>query len=152
MAESKATVLLASGSSSPLRAMWSTMASGANNIYVDVNNVDCSKLILLVMDNRATAITATCGKFYIGTSDSAASGSTFAYPYSAAKLRRLQIQSTRSADTDAAFPSTGGKAQLTVFGPFETARFKSSQGYIKFAKRKSAGDAGNVYVCPILIK
>jgi hypothetical protein len=132
--------------------MWTTLASGANNVYIDANNVDGSKLILLVMDNRSTAITATCGKFYIGTSDSAASGSTFAYPYSAAKLHRLQVQSTRSGDTDAAFPSTGGKAQLTVLGPFETARFKSSAGYIKFCKRKSAGDAGNVYVCPILIK
>jgi hypothetical protein len=118
MAQGKATVLCASGTSSPLRAMWTTLASGSNNVYVDVNNVDGSKLILLVMSNNTTSITATCGKFYIGTSDSAATGSSKSYPYSAAKLHRLQVQSTRSADTDAAFPSTGGKAQLTVLGPF----------------------------------
>jgi len=152
MAQGKATVLCASGTSSPLRAMWTTLASGANNVYVDVNNVDGSKLILLVMGNNSTNITATCGKFYIGTSDSAATGSTFAYPYSGAMLRRLQIQSTKSADTDARFPSTGGDPQLTILGPFETARFKSSAGYIKFCKRKSAGDAADYYVCPILIK
>ena len=152
MGQGKATVLMASGTSNPLRAMWTTLASGANNIYVDVNNVDGSKLILLVGNNKATGVSATCGIFYIGTSDSAATNSSKAYPYSAAMLRRMKVDSTRSSDTDAAFPSTGGKVQITVLGPFETARFKSSQGYIKICKAKSAGDAGDYYVCPILIK
>ncbi len=152
MAQSKATISIASGTSNPLRLQWSTLASAANNIYVDVNNVDASKLILLVAQTKGSAITATCGKFYVGTSASAATGSTFAYPYSAALLRRLQITSTYDADTDARLPSTGSKTQITVLGPFETARFKSSAGYIKVSKRKAAGDAGKVYIAALLIK
>jgi len=151
MAQGKSTIIKTSGTSSPAVCMWTTLASGANNIYVDVNNVDAGKLIILVGNNKSSGITATCGMFYIGSSASAATGSTFAYPYSAAKLYRMRVDSTRSADTDAAFPSTGGKAQFTILGPFETARYKSSEGYIKISKRKSAGDAGDYYVCPILI-
>ena len=151
MAESKSSIVKSSGTSNPAVAMWTTLASGENNTYIDVNAVDTSKLIILVANNKSTGITATCGMFLVGASDSSATGSSLSYPYSAARLYRMAIDSTRSADTDAAFPSTGGKAQVSILGPFETARFKSSDGYIKLSKRKSAGDAGDYYVCPILI-
>lgn len=151
MAESKSTLIKTSSySSSPANIKWSSLASGENNVYFDVNGIDASKLIILVANKESTAVTATCGKFYVGTSDSAATGSSKAYPYSASKLHRLQLRTTRVAA--AAYQSTGAKIQVSVFGPFETARFKSSQGYIKFCKRKAAGDAGDWKVAGILIR
>lgn len=152
MAQSKSSIVVASGTSAPCVALWSTLASGANDAYIDIQEKDGSKLILLVYNNKASGITATCGMFYIGASASAATGSTYDFPYSAAKLYRMRIDSTRDSDTDAAMPSTGGIGQVTIMGPFETARFKSSNGRIKISKRKTAGDAGDYYICPILIQ
>jgi len=151
MAESKSTLIKALASSSPAVIEWSSLASAANNVYFDVGNADASKLIILVANTMSSGITATCGKFYIGTSDSAATGSSKAYPYSASKLHRMELIST--AVPTKRIITTGGTEGLTisVFGPFETARFKSSQGYVKFAKRRAAGDAGKVKVAGILI-
>ena len=152
MAQSKSTIIVASGTSSPTVVLWTSLATDANNTYIDVGGVDAGRLILLIGTNASTKVTATCGKFFIGTSASAATGDTFAYPYSAAKLGALQVRSTRVSDTDAEFDTTGVGAQFFIIGPLETARFKSSQGYIKISKRKSAADAGNYFIAPILLK
>lgn len=152
MAQSKSTIIVASGTSSPTIVKWTSLASGANNSYIDVGNSDASKLFILVGNNASTKVSATCGMIYIGCSDSAATGSSLSYPYSAAKLYRMRVDATRVSDTDAEFDTTGVGAQFHIIGPIETARFKSSQGYIKICKAKSAGDAGNIYIAPILLK
>jgi len=155
MAESKATIINAPGNSStPALINWSSLASNNNNIYFDVRSKDASKLIILVANVAAKGLTATCGKFVVGTSYFAgATGDTFHYPYSGENIGPMQINgSTRIlAYCLGATPSTKGDVMISVLGPFETARFKSSQGYIKFSKAKAAGDAGKVWAAGILI-
>lgn len=118
---------------------WSSFDTGPNNIVFDVSQVDASKLVLLV----AGESTLICG-LWIGTSDSRSSGAgglgTQAYPYSAAELGRSRIKTTVVTDghTRSIFRSTvvGTTEVFAVYavGPFETARYKDSDGYINVAR------------------
>jgi hypothetical protein len=147
-------------SSTPVKVKWSSFASGANNIVFNCKAVDASKLVILV---------AGCStleqNLWVGTSDSRSSGakaSGMYYPFSAAKLGRMKIKTTAASDAHlmSKFRSTVA-ADTEVFGiicygPFETARFKDSDGYINVCRGKvTAGGASHssdtFYIAGILI-
>jgi len=124
---------------------WSSFASGANNIAFDMDGVDGGKMIILVAHNSTLA-----NSFWVGTSDSRSSHTSMAYPYSAYKIGRVNIKTTACADgnvkskfrtTVAADTEVLG---LSVIGPFETARFKDSDGYINVCRGvQTAGAASH---------
>ena len=126
MAVAKSTIILAPGGESTTAVMvgWSSLATGANNTYFDVNGVDASKAVLLVASLNATAMTATStgAQFWIGASNSAASGASGEYTYSARRLARMKVSVYSSNGGAAIFnlsPSTAaGKISIGVLGPF----------------------------------
>lgn len=139
MAAHVATLVNAPGNSTDYAAIqWSSFDSAANNIVFNCNSVDASKLLILVaahstLDNR----------IWIGCSDSISSGargSTFAYPYSGYRLGRMMIKTTLEVDgaTRSKFKSTVALSSevfaIYALGPFETARFKDSDGYINVSR------------------
>lgn len=154
MAVAKSTIILASGTSTPALINWSSLASGANNVYFDVNGKDASKMIILVMHTNSTDVGSTAGYFYIGTSASAATGSSYAKIFSAAMRNRMKIKvspPTTDLKEGVSLSTASAHIALSVAGPFETARFKTSQGYIKMCKAKGSSDAGRVKVAAILL-
>jgi len=153
MAVSKSTIKNVSFSSTPVTLTWSSLASNANNAYIDVKGAEGSKLILLVSYNNSTDVGTTCGMIYVGCSASASSGSCWARTYSGrgtAWSRKRFHSVFPTTDVKEALASTAHLA-ISAIGPFETARFKDSNGYIKICKGKGTSDAGDVKICPILI-
>ena len=154
MAVSKSTIISLTGDSNDALIKWSSLASGANNVYFDVRGKDASKLVLLVMNTNSTDVGTTAGYLYIGTSDSATTNSNAALTYSASKLGRLRLK-TEPPTTDlkeaSSLSSAGAHIAVTAFGPFETARFKDSEGYINVCKAKGTSDLGRVKIAAILI-
>lgn len=148
MAVSKSTVISLAGDSNDALIKWSSLASGANNVYVDVNGKDVSKMIMLVMNRNSTDIGTTAGYLYIGTSDSATSGTSYNKTYSGG-IKRLRLK-TEPPTTDAKEGNTASSAAahiaISAFGPFEAARFKDSDGYINVCKAKGTSDLGRVKV------
>ena len=140
MAVHKSTIIIAPGHSSAYApVLWSSFDSGANDLYFDVNGVDETKMLILHMGHS----TLVCG-VYIGTCASASSQTSKVYPYSAGKLGPMKINTTLVGDGHARskFLSTVA-ADTEVFaiycyGPFETARFADSRGYIKMSRAKIA--------------
>lgn len=134
-------------SSTPVHVKWSSFASAANNIVFNCKNKDASKLVIL-----AAGMSTLERILYVGTSDSRSSGakaSGFYYPFTAAKLGRMKIRTTAVSDAHRAvkFLSTTGDTEvfgIIVYGPFETARFKDSDGYINVCRGvNTAGGASN---------
>ena len=149
MAVSKSTVIALSGDSNDALIKWSSLASAANNVYVDVNGKDVSKMIMLVMNTNSTDVGTTAGYLYIGTSDSATSGTSYNKTYSGG-IKRLRLK-TEPPTTDAKEGSSLSSAAahslaISAFGPFEAARFKDSDGYINVCKAKGTSDLGRVKV------
>jgi len=141
--------------------LWSSFASGANNIAFDVSGKDASKLLILVAGHS----TLPC-RIFVGTSDSRSSHTSMSYPYSAAKLGRVVIKTTVVGDGHARsiFKSTNSSAgagdtevfAIYAIGPFETARFKDSDGKINICRGiTTAGGASHSsdaqYIAGILI-
>lgn len=151
MAISESTILAASGTSVALIVKWTSISSGANNTYIDANGVDGSKMVLLVINTNATDIDTSGGNFYIGASDTSDAGTSGGAAYSARSLGVMRIKATENSDTDAVIPDNGAM-QLSVFGPFETARFKDTAGKIHITKGKSTADITFNYVAPLFIK
>lgn len=136
---------------------WSSFDSGANNIVFDVDGVDAGKMIILIAHHSTLQ-----GVFWVGTSDSRSSHTSMSYPYSAAKLGRVQIKTTMCADGNdrSKFLSTVAADTevfgISVIGPFETARFKDSNGQINVCRGvNTAGNASHStdaqYIAGILI-
>ncbi len=136
---------------------WSSFSSGANNVVFDVDGVDASKMIILVADHSTMVNT-----IWVGTSDSRSSHTSMAYPYSAGNLGRMKIQDTACADGNdrSKFRSTVAADSevfgISVLGPFETARFKDSDGHINVCRGiTAAGGASHStdtqYIAAILI-
>ena len=155
MAVAKSTINLAPGQSTAGQVIeWSSLASDANNTYFDVKGKDASKMIILVASINSTDVGTTAGLFYIGASDSAAAGTTGTFPYSARRLGRMAVscQPPTTAAKEALSGSTAlAKIAISVIGPFETARFKDSDGQIQMSKRKATSDLERVRVAAILI-
>ena len=164
MAVAKSTIIIAAGHSSNAQDVkWSSFDSGDNNIHFDMNTVDASKMLILV----ACHSTLT-HRWYIGTSASAASHTSMQYPYSAAGIGRWLIRTTAKNDADpiSIFKSTDGGSSpgtledtevmgIYTIGPFETARFKDSDGYINMCRAKTTvgavSDSDAHYIAAILI-
>lgn len=131
---------------------WSSFDSGANNIAFNMNGIDASKMIILVAQNGTIA-----NYVWVGTSDSRSSHTSMSYPYSAGKLPRVKVGTTACGDGNAknVFRSTVA-ADTEVFGviaigPFETARYKDSDGYINVCRGVTAADTLAQYIAAILI-
>lgn len=138
MAVYKTTVhALSYNSSTPMRINWSSLATDANNTYIDVSKAEGSKLILLF----ARDSTIGANSWYIGTSDTATSGTSYARQFTGNALGRMKLGTTKAVKAKAytKFRSTASTKIVTfeVAGPFETARFKDSDGYINIAKAKT---------------
>jgi len=105
--------ITAFNSSTPVALAWNDIATDAGT-HIDVNGINATKMILLVA--AATA------------------------PYSAGKLDALKVGCARvtKATAYAVLRSTGTTHLKHVYaiGPFETNRFKDSDGYINIAKGK----------------
>jgi len=149
----------ASSKTRPLK--WSSFDSGANNVYFDVSDVDSDKMLILAFGHSTLPVT-----WWIGTSDSRSSGAggagTKEYPYSAGERGRMKIASTVQVIADAAckFLSTvvadTEVKTIWALGPFETARFKDSNGRINICRGiTTAGNASHSsdeqHICAILL-
>jgi hypothetical protein len=132
---------------------WTSLASGANNTKFYVGNMDVSKVVFLVMNRNSTDVGTTAGYLYVGTSDSATTGTSYNKTYSGS-IKRVLLK-TEPPTTDGKEGTTASSAAahvaITAFGPFETANLKTSDGYIKMSKRKGTSDLGRVKVAAILI-
>ena len=156
MAVAKSTLIRLTMSSVGNLIKWSSLASNANNVYFDVNpNVDTSKLIFLIAHTNSTDVGTTAGYFYLGSSCSACSGTSYAQDeFSARRLGRKLIKAsppTTDLKEGLTISSAAAHIAISAFGPFESARFKDSKGYIKLSKRKASSDALNVKVAAILL-
>ena len=153
MAVAKSTITAAPGNTTAGNVIvWSSLASGANNVYFTPG--DASKAIILVANINSTDVGTTAGLFYIGTSDSATTGTSGDITYSARRLGRMgvSVQPPTTAAKEALSPSTtAATIAIGVIGPFETARFKDSDGQIQMCKRVATSDAGHVKVAMIEI-
>jgi hypothetical protein len=123
-------------SSAPVQLNWRSFASGAANNYINVSGVEGSKLIILVA-SESTAVAAGT-TFYLGASDSATTGSSYTKNYSASKLNRMKLKLAKAvkASAFASFRATGSTKlmAISVLGPFETARFQDTDGFINYQK------------------
>ena len=137
MAQHKSTINVAPGFNStdytPIN--WSSFDSGANDVYFDMNGVTDGKMVILLA-GHSTLISG----IYVGTSDSRSSQTSKTYPFSAGKLGRMKIKTTvvTAGNARSKFLSTVAADTevwgIFAFGPFETARFADSRGYIKVAR------------------
>ena len=136
MAAHLSTIINAPGNSSNYSGiLWSSFDSGANNVAFNVKGKDASKMIILY-----AAHSTLINRIWIGTSDSRSSHTSMHYPYTASKLGRMKIQT--SVEIDGAFRSKFRSTvaadtevfAIYVLGPFETARFKDSDGYINVCR------------------
>jgi len=154
MAVAASTIILALGTSEAALINWSSLASADNNVYFDVDRKDMSKMIILIAHSNSTDVGTTAGYFYLGTSASAATGSSYTKLYSGSRANRLLLKvepPTTDLKEGLTISSAGAHIAISVLGPFESARFKDSDGYVKLSKRKNTSDAGRVKVAAILI-
>lgn len=152
MAVSKSTIILTSGTTAASLIKWSSLASGANNVYFDVNGKNTGKIIFLVVNTNSTDVGTTAGYLYFGASSSGSSGSSI--PYSASKLRRMLVKTappTTDLTEGLTISSAAAHIAVSMFGPFESARFKDSDGYINVCKPKNTSDLGRVKIAAILL-
>jgi hypothetical protein len=152
MAVAASTIVQTLGTTAPAIINWSSLASGANNVYFDVNGKATGKVIFLVTSINSTSVGTTAGYFYFGASSSASSGSSV--PYSGTKLGRIKVRvapPTTLAKEGVTASTAAAGISVSVFGPYESARFKDSDGYINVCKAKGADDAGEVKIAAILL-
>lgn len=151
MAETKTTITtLKYNSSSPADIKWNTIATAVPT-YIDVKGMDGSKVVFLVASG--STVPNAGSTWYFGTSDTATSGSTMNRPYSDGKMKRLKVKVPKYAKANACakFRSSGTTKLYVVsaMGPYETARFKDSDGYIYLTKAKLGTTVA--YVAAILL-
>lgn len=130
------TVVKATGNtSSPVTLKW-RLATTAGGWYANANGKD--KVIFLIAAESTTPAAGTT--FYIGTSDTATTRSAAAALFSGAALNRMKVKvgKTTKGSSYARFRSTATTKLMHIVaaGPYETARFKDSDGYINLAKAK----------------
>lgn len=117
---------------------WFTFATASSGAYISVAGKDASKIVFLV-GHESTAVSAG-STWYIGTSGTACSG-TSDKVFSAGKLGRLKIKQAKYAKAKAQtkFRNTATTALMSIsmLGPFETARFMTSDERIYIAKGKT---------------
>jgi hypothetical protein len=165
MAAHESTLNIARGHTSAYRELkWSSFDSGANNCYFDVSNKDASNMIILLAGHSTLP-----NRLWIGTSDSRSSHTSKSYPFRTQNTRRMLIKTTVVNDAHARskFKSTKGSSAgspvgdsevwaIFAFGPFETERFKDSNGRINICRGiTTVGGASHSsdeqHVCAILL-
>lgn len=157
MAVAKSTIINAPGNStSATMVVWSTISTDANNVYFDMRGVQGDRAIILLasLNSSDNTATSTSSLFWLGASNSAASGASGVHNYSARRQGRmgLDFYSSNAGGRISLSPSTAaGKIAISVAGPFETARFKDTDGQIQFSKRKGADDELDMRVAMIVI-
>ena len=156
MAVAASTINVAPGNSTAAQVIeWSSLATGANNVYFDVSGKDVGKILFLFANINSTDVGTTAGLFYFGSSNSAASGSSGGiYPFSARRLGRVSVSAqppTTQAKEGLSPSTTAAIIAISVAGPFESARLKDTDGRIKLSKRDATSDAGRVKVAAIYI-
>jgi hypothetical protein len=136
-------------SSSPAQLAWTAIATASANSYIDVGKISNSKggHVLFIMAGETTD-NAAGTTWWMGTSGSACSGTSYARLYSGSKLGRMKgkVAQAAKATAYARFRTTGATHLVTmsVWGPFETARFKDSDGYINFSKGRLGSTVAHV--------
>jgi hypothetical protein len=143
MAVSKSTVIQMTGDTNDALIKWSSFASGANNVYVDVTGRDVSKMIILVANSNSTDVGTTAGYFYVGVSASAAAGTSFQKTFSGS-IHRILLK-TEPPTTDLteglSLSSAGAHLAISAFGPFDGSNLIDSDNYINVCKVKATSDA-----------
>lgn len=143
---SSVTAITAFNSSSPANVQWCALATEAGR-HIDVSNVDAKKMILLV---AADSTDQALDYIHIGETDT---GDGTNPSYSAGELGALRVGCAKvtkgTAYAHLRSTATTHLKSLYVIGPFETARFKDSDGYINIAKGKEGSSA--TYIAPILL-
>lgn len=154
MAVSKSTIILTSGTTAASLIKWSSLASGANNVYFDVKGKNTGKIIFLVANTNSTDIGTTAGYIHFGASATAAAGTSGANPYSANALGKMIVKTappTTDLTEGLTISSAAAHLAISMFGPFESARLKDSDGYINVCKAKGTSDLGRVKIAAILL-
>jgi len=151
MAETKTTITTCKyNSSTPAIIGWNTIATAVPT-YFDVKNKDGSKIIFLVASGSTKV--ANGSTWYVGTSDTATTGTTYNNNFSGRLRGRMKIKQAKyaKATAQAKFRSSGttNLYNVAVLGPFETARFKDTDGYIYLTKAKLGTTVA--YVAAILL-
>ena len=136
MARAAITVLKMTTANSSVSAVPTMAAVDSDTgAYVDVNNIDASKVLFVFQKTASGANSASEEYITIEDGDSKIG-------FSAYKLGDLTI------DISSAYANVVGSCNLVFAGPFETARFKDSDGHIKI----NCTNATNVgYMGAILI-
>ncbi len=148
MAQSKSTIIAAPGDSTSVRVIeWSSIATGANGLYFDMNGQKGDKAIILILNTDSDHIVAGATgstSFYIGSSGGSACSCASKENrfYSARTLARkgLGMISSGSVQISVSPTTAAGTICVGIAGPFETARYKDSDGYIHLTKVKRATD------------
>jgi len=124
MARNAVTVLKMTTVNSSVSAVPTLQAvDTGTGIYVDVSNIDASRMILVFTKTDSGANTSSGEFVTIKDGDSKVG-------YSAYTVGDLAIEvSSNAVCTES--PAAMNKSNLVFAGPFETARFKDSDGYIK---------------------
>lgn len=124
MARNAVTVLKLTTENSSVSAIPTMQAVNTDTgIYIDVNNIDASKMILVFTRTVSGTLANSDDNITIEDGDSKVG-------YSAYKLGDLKINI--DSDGRGTAPTAGNAVCGAVFcGPFETARFKDSDGHIK---------------------
>jgi len=147
MAETKTTITTCGyNSSSPANLGWNTIATDVPT-YIDVKNKDGSKIIFLVAHETTQAAMAGT-TWYLGTSDTATTGTSYNINFSARRKGRMKLKQGQYAKAKAQtkFRTTGTThlVSIAILGPFETARFKDTDGYIYLTKAKTGSTIATV--------
>lgn len=133
-------------SSSPAEVGWFNFDTASSGLYIDVTGKDASKIVFLVA--HETTKVAAGSTWYIGTSGTACSG-TSDKKYSDGKLGRLKIKQAKYAKAKAQTAlgrctSSTRLLSVAMLGPFETARFLTTDNRIYVAMGKTGSTAARV--------
>ena len=103
-----------------------TMAAvgSATGAYLDVNNIDASKVIFVFTKGASATLHNACGDKVIVKHGGDSAG------YSAYGIGNLTFNLSSDGAASGA-KATMHRSNLIFAGPFETARFKDEDGYIK---------------------
>ena len=125
---------------------WTALATEAGR-HIDVSGLDATKMILLVKGDSTDQANDV---IYIGATDTDDSDTA---NYSAGKLNQMKVNLAKvtKATAFAACRATGTThlQHIYAIGPFETARFMDTDGYINIAKGKLGSTA--CHIAPILL-
>jgi hypothetical protein len=125
---------------------WFNFTTPSSGFYVDITGRDASKIVFLVA--HETTKVAAGSTWYVGTSGTACSGTSDKI-FSDGKRGRLKIKQAKYAKGKAQTAigrctSSTRLLSISMLGPFETARFKTSDQRVYVAMGKTGSIAARV--------